>query len=323
MLRMNDFLKIFLEALGITIPIFVIIAIGFFIKKKGMIKEENVPFLNSLTYDFGLSTLVFVNITQYKVNEIFNVYTIKVIYSAFFIAILIIFFSFYFLKIENRTRSTLIVASYRSNMAFMGLPMLLYAYGPLAAAKASIVIAFLYPFNIISVILLFKLQYLNVKQNDNKISYSKLVKEIVFDPVIIAVVLGLLISYFNLSIPKPLSKILEILAGMAVPIALISIGASFKFSNVKKNIKYLSLISISKLLIIPLILFLLFTYVFKIGKFDRDIVVMLFAMPLAVSALIQSKKYSSNSDLISSALITTTMFSAVTISAWLFFLEFI
>lgn len=50
---------------------------------------------------------------------------------------------------------------------------------------------------------------------------------------------------------------------------------------------------------------------------------LLFGMPLAVATFIQSEKYSSDSDFISSALITTTIASAFTISAWLFVLKLI
>jgi predicted permease len=320
---MPDFLKILLEVISITFPIFAVIAIGFLIKRKGIIKDEHVPMLNKLTYDFGLSTLVFIEITKYKLGEIFDIGIIKVIYSTFFITLVIVFLSFFSLKINNKTRGAVIVSAYRSNMAFIGIPILLYAYGSLAAAKASVVIAFLYPFNIISTFLIFKFMDFREQQNTQKISFRRLILEIITDPVIIAVILGLIISYFNFKIPDPVSKIFEILAGIAVPLALISIGSSFKFSHIKNNIKYLSIISFLKLIIMPLIALMLSIFIFGVEKLDRDVICILFGMPLAVATFIQSEKYFSDSDFISSALITTTIASAFTISAWLFILKLI
>jgi len=320
---MPDFLKILLEVISITIPIFAVIAIGFLIKRKGVIKDEHVPLLNKLTYNFGLSALVFINITKYKLGEIFNLGIIKVIYSTFFITLVVVFLSFYFLKINNKTKGAVIVSSYRSNMAFVGMPVLLYAYSSLAAAKASVVIAFLMPLNIISAVLFFKFMDLREQQNSRKINFWRVILGIISDPVIIAVVIGLIISYFNFKIPDPVNKIFEILSGIAVPIALISIGASFKFSHIKNNVKYLSFISMIKLVIMPLIALILSIYVFRVEKLDRDIICILFGMPLAVATFIQSEKYSSDSDFISSALITTTIASAFTISAWLFVLKLI
>jgi predicted permease len=55
---MNPFFSIILEVAGTTLPIFAVVAIGFFIKKRRLISEEYVPVLNRLTYNFGLSALV-------------------------------------------------------------------------------------------------------------------------------------------------------------------------------------------------------------------------------------------------------------------------
>lgn len=319
---MNNFLKIFLEVIGVTLPIFAVIAVGFFIKKKGIIKDQHVPLLNKLTYNFGLSSLVFLNIAVNKLKEIFDVNILKVIFPTYFLFLIIVFLSFYFLKIKNKTKGAAIVSTYRSNMAFIGMPVLLYAYGSLATAKASIVIACLLPLNILSTALFLRL--LNTQDSkDRKTGIKKLVIEIITDPVIIAVIAGLIISYFSYEIPAPIFKFFEILASLAVPLALISIGASFKFSHIKSNIKYLSLISFGKLILMPLLSLVFSIFIFKIGNLDRDIICLLFAMPLAVATFIQSEKYNSDTDFVSSALITTTLISAVTITAWLFILRLI
>ena len=207
-------------------------------------------------------------------------------------------------------------------MAFIGMPVLLYAYGSLATAKASIIIASLLPLNILFTVFFLKL--LDIQDSKGrKIDIKKLVIEIITDPVIIAVTAGLIISYFSYEIPAPIFKFFEILSGIAVPLALISIGASFKFSHIKSNIKYLSLISFGKLILLPLLSLVFSIFIFKVGNLDRDIIGLLFAMPLAVATFIQSEKYNSDTDFVSSALIITTLISAVTITAWLFILRLI
>jgi len=307
---------------GVTLPIFAVIAVGFFIKKKGIIKDQHVPLLNKLTYNFGLSSLVFLNIAENKLKEIFDVNILKVIFPTYFLFLIIVFLSFYFLKIKNKTKGAAIVSTYRSNMAFIGMPVLLYAYGSLATAKASIVIACLLPLNILTTALFLRL--LNIQDSkDRKTGIKKLVIEIITDPVLIAVIASLIISYFSYEIPAPIFRFFEILASLAVPLALISIGASFKFSHIKSNIKYLSLISFGKLILMPLLSLVFSIFIFKVGNLDRDIICILYAMPLAVATFIQSERYNSDTDFVSSALIITTLISAVTITAWLFILRLI
>lgn len=319
---MNNFLRIIFEVLGITLPIFAVIVVGFIIKKKGIIQDQHVPFLNKLTYNFGLSSLIFLSIAANKLKEIFDADILKVIFSTYFLFLIIVFLSFYFLKIKNKTKSAVIVSTFRSNMAFIGMPILLYAYGSLATAKASIVIASLTPLNILFTAFFLKL--LEIKNGkDRKTGIKNIVIEIITDPVMIAVAAGLIISYFSYEIPAPIFKFFEILSGIAIPLALISIGASFKFSHIKSNIKYLSLISFGKLILMPLLSLAFSIFIFKAGNLDRDIICLLFAMPLAVATFIQSEKYNSDTDFVSSALIITTIISAVTITAWLFILKLI
>jgi predicted permease len=333
---MNPFFSIILEVAGTTLPIFAVIAIGFFIKKRRLISEEHVPVLNRLTYNFGLSALVFIGITENKFSDIFNVRLLKVLFPAYFLYIAMVFLAFYFTKINIRTKSAIMVSSYRNNMAFIGIPILLYSFGSLSTAKASIVLAILLPLNIIMTAVFF--QVFNVSLNSNPdgrntaalngqksivpgFSAIRLLKEIFLDPVIIAALAGLLISYFNLQLPVPIKNIFSILSDMAVPLALLSIGASFKFSHVKNNLKYLALISFSKLIIFPAIAMFFCFYVFKLPGLDSSVIVILFGTPIAVATYMQSAKYDTDRDFISSAIITSTIASAVTLSAWLFIIK--
>jgi predicted permease len=86
---MNPFFKIIFEVAGTTLPIFAVVAIGFFIKKRGLVSEEHVPALNKLTYNFGLSALVFIGITGNKFSDIFDVKLLKVLFPAYFIYIVL------------------------------------------------------------------------------------------------------------------------------------------------------------------------------------------------------------------------------------------
>jgi predicted permease len=337
---MNPFFSIILEVAGTTLPIFAVVAIGFFIKKRSLIAEEHVPVLNRLTYNFGLSALVFSGITDNKFSDIFNVRLLKVLFPAYFIYIALVFLAFYFTKINIRTKSAIMVSSYRNNMAFIGMPILLYSFGNLASAKASIVIAILLPLNIIMTAVFYQVFNVSLNTAPDSINAAsvnngqksinrggfnvkRLLREIFLDPVIIAVLAGLLISYFNFKLPIPVKNIFSILSDMAVPLALISIGASFKFSHLKNNLKYLALISFSKLVVFPLIAMFFCYYVFKLGSLDASVIVILFGTPIAVATYMQSAKYDTDHDFISSAIITSTIASAVTLSIWLFIVKMI
>ena len=91
---------------------------------------------------------------------------------------------------------------------------------------------------------------------------------LITDPLIIAVVLAVLFSYFEVNLPTAATGVLDILSGMAVAIALLSIGASIRFVHLKNNIKLLSYISFNKLIFLPVVAFIISNYIFKISVFD-------------------------------------------------------
>ena len=312
-------LNMVLEVLQITAPIFVVIALGYFIRLKKIIKEDTVTILNKLAYNIALPALLFLSITRYRLGEIFDIDIIKVIYSTYAVFILLVFLLSFTFKANNKTRGAIVVASFRCNMAFIAFPIIISAYGDLAMAKASLIVAFLVPANIILTIVIFKLS----GKDPGGSRMKKLFTGLITDPLIIAVVLAVLFSYFEVNLPTTVTGVLDILSGMAVAIALLSIGASIRFVHLKNNIKLLSYISFNKLIFLPIVAFIISTYIFKISSFDRNIICILFSAPLAVAAFIMAREHRSDADLVSSALILTTIISAATISGWLLFLRLV
>ena len=308
-----------LEVIRITVPIFIVIAIGFFIKKKNIINEEGVGFLNRLAYNIGLPALIFLIITNYSLSDIFNIQIIKVIYLTYGIIILLTILINLTIKRSGKTKGATIVSSFRCNMAFVGFPIILAAYGDLAMAKASLVVAFLVPVNIIATIVIFKFY----NRREESIRVERMILSFVKDPMIIATILGILFSYLELRVPEIIYNSLDIISGMTVAIALLSIGASFKFVHLKNDFKMVSYISFNKLILMPAVVFVLSTFVFRVEAIDRNVMVILFATPLAVAAYIMAKELRSNHQLLASTLILTTIISALTISAWLLLFKFI
>jgi predicted permease len=314
-----NFLSAVLEVVQVTAPIFIVIAAGLLIRKIRLLDDDGVTLLNRLAYNIGLPALFILNITEYKLGEIFNVDIIKVIYSAYGIHLAILLLLSFLVKRSRKTQGAFFVSSYRLNMAFVGLPIIWSAFGGLALAKASLVIAFLVPLNIISSVIIFRIY----DRGDGKIDYRKLAKSIVTDPIIIAAVIGIMLSYFGVGLPVFIHSSLDIISGMAVAVALLSIGASFRFDHLKNDLGLVSYISFNKLILMPTVAFVTASYIFRIEAFDRNVIVTLFATPLAVAAYIMAKELRSNYSLVASSLILTTIISALTISGWLLVLRYL
>jgi predicted permease len=316
---LRGFFNVVLEVLSVTVPIFAVIAIGFFLRRKEVIKAEASNAINKIAYYLGLPALIFASITRYSLSDIFDFRIIVTIYSTVLLFLFITVLLFFFLDVNRKTKGAMIVSSFRCNMAFMGFPVLLSAYGTIATAKASVIIAFMTPFNILFTIMVFRL----FEVKEKKISRSRFITSILFDPIILASVLGILVSYFDIRVPVAIEGTVNIIAELAIPLALLSIGASFSFHHIRANIKLLTPVVVLKLVLMPFIAFVISYYLFRLDRLDTSIVTVLFAMPLAAAAYIMGAQFRSNSEFISSALIISTIFSSLTITIWLTVLRLI
>ncbi|MDZ7837072.1 MAG: AEC family transporter [Actinomycetota bacterium] len=314
---MKNIVGLVLEVLSITVPIFVVILIGFFLRRKKIIGDTAVSGLNRLAYNVGLPALIIISIIKYNLSEIFNFRIIVTIYSAYFAFLLVIMAVASFIKAPRKTRGALMVSSYRCNMAFIGFPIIISAYGNLALAKASLIVVFLTPINIITSVLIFKL----FNRGEERIKVKKLIVDLLLDPLILSAAAGILISSIDINIPAPVNSVLDILSSMSIGIALLAIGASFRFFHIKSNIRALAFVSLAKLVIMPAIALFFAMVVFKLAPVDRNIIVVQFSMPLAVIAYVMAKQYHSDYDMVSSSLIITTILSSITISGWLLLLK--
>jgi len=315
----NNFFSILVEALKTTLPIFIVIATGYFIKIGNILKEETAEGLNKLAYYIGIPIIIFTSLIENKISEIFSLKLIILFYIIFILFIFVIFLAYYFTKLDMKIKGAVIVSSYRCNSAFVGFPIILSAFGTLAVAKAGLMIAFLMPLTVFSTVLIFKF----FDPDSAEIPRKKLLLGLISDPLILAAILGIIISYFDIDLPVIIDSVLDIFSGMAVAIALISIGASFKFIHIKENIKLILIASLSNLVLLPLLGLILSSFVFKISDIDRNIICILLATPLAVSAFIMGKEHNSDFNLMSSVLIISTIISAFTISGWLIVLRLI
>jgi len=300
-----------------TVPIFLIVALGYLLRHIKLVNDHGVGVLTTITYNIALPILIFSSITKYSFTEVFNWGSIVASFIGIALTAITAFLLTKALKIHAYRASAFMLASYRSNTTFVGFPILLGMYGELALAKSSVVVGFLTAPVLIATVYILK-KYSSEPSSGTKINFLTLL-----DPLIIGSFLGLLVSFFKLKMPAPVSEFMNMLGSMGIPLALISIGASFRFKKLKHHIALLGVSAFLKLVFLPLVILLLSIYVFHLPVTDRNVIVASFMTPVAVSTFIFTRQYKSDSEFMASALIFSTMISIFTTTFWLYFLSFI
>lgn len=236
-------------SLQITTPIFFIIGLGFLFKRIGWINDEFAKMGSALVFKVTLPCLLFTKLSTTDFTH--GLPTTLVIYAFFATLLLFILLDVFATRFisAKADKGVFVQGAFRSNMGIISLAFVFSAYGEKALGVASIylaVITILY--NVLSVVTLSR--HLNIS---GKNGVGSILLNIIKNPLIIAIVLGVLVSLLNIPIPNIALHTGEYFAGMTLPLALLCAGASIRIKEFHSS-KVLYWSSAMKLIFLPLVI---------------------------------------------------------------------
>lgn len=312
----------FLFALNAVLPIIIMVAIGYLLKKIGFINSDLAKSLNKLVFRIFLPAMLFLNVYNIaaisELNLTYVAYAITAVAVIFFIAIPLVML----LTPDSRRRGSLLQATFRSNYALIGIPLAASLYGDPGVAVAALLSAFSIPvFNVLAVVSLSLF-----RDGGERPSVKKILIGIAKNPLIGAVLCGVLVLGvralfvewhigFRLSDITPLMKVLGYLSDLATPIALIVLGAQFEFSAISSMKREIIVGTAVRTVAVPLfglgIAYIIFGNVFGGAEFAA--LVALFATPVAVSSVPMAQEMDADATLSGQLVVWTTVVSSVTV----------
>jgi predicted permease len=209
---------------------------------------------------------------------------------------------------NGAVRGALAQSMFRGNIILVGASLITSMYGDEGLAALSIVAAFLVPLlNILCVILLSVFDPAE-KGLDVKSIFINIVK----NPLVVAALLGLFVNFTGIDFPVFLDKTISNIAGIATTFALILLGGSFAFSDMKGRVKDVFLSVFGKLIFFP-ILCMTAAYFLGMRGVNYSVVMCIFSAPTTVSGYTMAKMMNSDSELAALSVVFTTLFSVFTL----------
>lgn len=306
-------------SLNATMPIFLMMVVGYALKKIGYIVEPTTSVINKLVFRVFLPCLLFNDL--YK-QDFVGIWDTSFVLYCFIVTLL----SMAIADMCSRTdkdkedRGEFIQGSYRSAAATLGIAFMTNIYDNVAMLSLMI-LASVPLYNVIAVILL---TLTSPNSASGKVKgadlFKRTVKDIVTNPIILGILFGLLWSIFKIPMPKILGKSIGYLGNVASPLALIGLGASFEFGDLKEKLKPIICIVFNKLILFCLLFLPVAIY---IGYRNEKLVAILIMLGSATtsSSFIMSKNMGHKGIISSSAVMTTTFLSSFTLTFWLFILR--
>lgn len=205
-----------------------------------------------------------------------------------------------------RSRSVAVVQSYHANLGFLGLPVVAVAFGDLTTAKASVLLGV----GALTQVPLTVSLLTGLTGADATLRHE--LRDLLANPVILALLAGLAASGLGLSVPASVAAGLELLASTALPIALLCVGGALSVDVLDADRSTVGSVVALKVLVMPVVAVVVFSLVSDAASTLRAGAVML-AMPTAVSTYIYAGEFGCDDQLASLNVFATTVASLVTV----------
>lgn len=296
-----------------TIPVFLVIVIGYVLKQIGILNDGFVKTANKFNFLVTLPVLLFVDLSTTDIIGDFDI--IYVLYCALVTttAFLGLWISAKFLLKDKKLVGEFVQAGYRSSAAVLGVAFIQNIYGDSGMAPVMI-IGCVPLFNIFAVLVLtFEGEQMGTSKNNIKKSLVNIIK----NPIIISIALGVAASLLKIDFPEIIDKTLSSLAKIASPLALITIGAGFEGRKAISKIKPTIVVTIIKLVVLPAIFL---PIAIKLGFRNQALValIVMLGSPTTPSSYIMSKNMGHEGVLTSSVIVSTTLMSSLCLTFWIF-----
>ncbi len=293
------------------IPIFTIISLGWLARVRGFIPPEFSGPANRLVYYLAIPAMIFRSISKGSLTTQFNGAVIAITLASVLIVFTGAWVAGRIARIGPRRLGTFVQSAFHGNLGYIGLAVAYYHLGEEGLVRASIIAGFIMILQ--NFLAVFILQF---HADDLSVSRRGMALKIMGNPVILSAVAGILFSLTGATLPIVIGRSLDILSGLALPTALLLIGASLSFDSVRLRIGSVLFASAMKLLILPGIGLLLYQLSGPLPQEYLPGLIML-ASPTATISWVMAKEMNGDVEFSVAAISASTIFSAITFSLWL------
>ena len=308
----------FIYSINVTMPIFLVMVIGYILKQIGMLNDNFVTVANKFNFKVTLPFMLFKDIAGVDIKAVFDIKYVLFCAIVSTICFWVVWGTAKLLVRDKTIRGAFVQSSFRGSAAVMGLAFIQNIYGSSAMGPLMIVSA-VPLYNIFSVIVL-TFEANDSTGIDKKAKIRQAGINICKNPIILSILAGLIVGLLGIQFPTLVNKTVSNVAQMATPLALITIGAGFEGRKALAKIAPTMASSTIKLVLQPLVFLPVAAWMGFSGEKMIAILIML-ASPTTPSCYIMAKSMNNDEVLTASVIVTTTLMAAFTLTGWIFLLK--
>jgi len=306
----------FIFSLNAVMPLFLIIALGYIMKKSSFVSREFVSGCNKFVFYIALPIALFRNVYASDVSDLLDVPFIAFVMGATLLAFLSIWaVSAIFIK-DKKILGAFVQGAFRGNFAFLGMPLLINLTGEAGMTRAALIITFVVPlYNICSILVLAV-----CSDSGQRVGPKTVVFTIIKNPFIIGIVIGIIMVLVGIRLPDMVNRTISYLGNTATPMALLCLGAGITFQGFDKRLKFAIISSLIKVFVLPIV-FVTAGYLLGFRGSDLAALMVLEGIPSAIAGYSMVVQMGGDGYIAGTLVVISTMLSAVTLTLFIYIMR--
>ena len=299
------------DVLNLTIPMFSLIGIGYLLKRVHFMSENDGAVLSKFAFYILLPPLMFTSILSGDASKSLNINFI-LSYEIITISIFVLTYLLGLLfKLKTMEKAIFGLNAAYPNYGYIGVPLCILAFGTNAAIPLALILL-ADTFVLLTTLIFYKLT------ENRKTSLQELSKEIVqrfiYNPLMMSVFVAFIFSIADIKIVTAIDRTLSIVAASASAVALIALGVSLNVSSVKNQKSVLFFITVIKLIVHPILIFIVFQFQTGIDPMWVKTAIVCASLPVAANVFVLANYYKTFSNESAAAITITTIVSSITVT---------
>lgn len=299
----------------IVIPVFILMVLGWGCRRSGLLEEASASALNRYVYYIAVPALMFTSTASVDIQSVLQWHFIAVYTGGSAIAVIVAFIGWRRMQLTAPLDWTVVALnSAWANTVYMGVPIFYFMFGD--RGTLPVIIATLTS-NLLFILVLALMSELQNSQGGVAAKLKTLLLQALLkNPVMMAPLLGMLVSLSGISLPAIILTPLQMLAPSAAPVALFALGISLSGLQVGAGSFELVWLTLVKLVVHPLATFVL-ALMLGLEPFWGASAVVLSALPTGAMVYVLAQQYKTRVTLTSATIMVTTLVSLITLAVLL------
>lgn len=314
----------FIFALNATVPVFLVIVLGYILQRIRFLNDAFNKTANDFVFRCALPVSLFRSIAGMDFYSEFDLGFCLFCFLGTTLMFLGVWAAAWFFMKDKGQVGAFAQASVRSSAAVLGIALAVNIYGDAGMVPMMIMAAVPF-FNVYSVLILSFSPQVDGEGHllpaaRGMEAVKKACVNVAKNPLILGILAGLPFALLKVQVPAMLDSALSSLAATATPLALLVIGASFSGSGAMKRWKGAAVSSFVKLFLLPAI-FLPLAAALGFRNSQMIAILIMAGSPTAAASFVMANNMRADGTLTANAVLLSTLLSALSITFWLYLMK--